>query len=231
MIRDAPYDSGCRFPNGHKLLFLALIAGVSLSSTRVEAMPEISRLEIKAPLRHDTRLAHAEGELTKNRLQYQVSFHYNFGLVQWNDWGALSLRGLAGTGGSYTSQWSTIYDFKKKETGQQLFNMRQIYFAWNLDRWRLDLGVIAPVKGKVSNTSLDKDGWIRGARFMVPFLESGSLEFVSGILDAIDDVRQPDSAQQQRSAQRTAQSTAVPRTYMCCAPIRYLMQSGSRSIF
>ena len=47
--------------------------------------------------------------------------------------------------------------------------------------------MIPPVKDKVSNTSLDKDGWIRGARLVVPLPMEGQLEFVTAAIDHLED--------------------------------------------
>ena len=40
-----------------------------------------------------------------------------------------------------------------------------------------------PIKGKVSETSLDKDGWIKGGRLVFEPSDTSQLEFVVGDLD------------------------------------------------
>ena len=66
-------------------------------------------------------------------------------------------------------------------------NMRQIFIEWSQQGWRWEMGVIPPVKGKVSNTSLDKDGWIRGTRLVIPVFDRGELECVTGAIDHLRD--------------------------------------------
>ena len=91
-----------------------------------------------------------------------------------------------GTGAAIT-QWNTLHDRIKDEMGEQHLNLRQVYTEFEFRRWRVQAGVIPPVKGKVSNTSLDKDGWIRGARVVAPLPAQGRLELVTGAIDHLKD--------------------------------------------
>ena len=147
----------------------------------------IDTLQITVPVRQDIQLEHGSGDLLKNRLQYHVAARYGLVILESGPTGTLGIHGLAGTGGSYTSQWNTAYDLIDQSPGTQQFHMRQIYLQNDLHGWRSQIGVIPPVKGKVSNTSLDRDGWIRGARIVAPIHDTGQFEVVFGAIDHLDD--------------------------------------------
>ena len=151
------------------------------------AQLELNGLSLKLPTRYDSRIDRDSGELSKDRFQYQLSLRSEVSLLNLGKDGQLSLRSLVGTGGSYTSQWNTLRDRIKDEMGDQHLNLRQVYTELEFRHWRVQAGVIPPVKGKVSNTSLDKDGWIRGTRVVAPLPAQGRLEVVTGAIDHLED--------------------------------------------
>ncbi len=167
-------------------LCLVLIASAA-SVSPAWAQLELQGVRLTLPVRYDTRVVRESGALSKDRLQYQLSLRTAVGLLRFGEDGRLGVRSLVGTGERYTGQWNTVYDRLNGELGEQHVNIRQLYTQLTLRDWRLQLGVIPPVKGKVSNTSIDRDGWIRGARAVAPLPFQGRLELVSGAIDRLDD--------------------------------------------
>ena len=166
-----------------KLIYIFVLLSYSLS----HAHPHIQSLQLFVPTRYDQQFVRNDYTVQKNRMQYQASVYYNTLLLSAQNFGHLNLRGIIGTGDSYTSQWNTAYSFIDQAPDEQYINMRQIFFEWGIKKWRWEIGVIPPVKGKVSNTSLDKDGWIRGSRVVMPVVQQSELELVSGAVDHLED--------------------------------------------
>jgi len=83
-------------------------------------------------MRQDIQLERNSGDLIKNRLQNQVAAHYGLVILESGPSGTLGIHGLAGSGGSYTSQWNTAHDFIEQSPGTQHFHMRQIYLQNDL---------------------------------------------------------------------------------------------------
>ena len=170
------------------LLLIHLVMSIFFHNLgRVQASPYVQSLDLFAPARYDLHAFRNQRELRKNRLQYQTSLYYKVKVFKGSNIGHFNLKGLIGTGESYTSQWNTGYDLIQDEIDDQFINMRQIFIEWSQQGWRWEMGVIPPVKGKVSNTSLDKDGWIRGTRLVIPLLGQGELELVTGAIDHLRD--------------------------------------------
>ncbi len=151
-----------------------------------EAKAQLKGLELEMPMRSDIIQDHERGGLQKGRFQYQTSLRFDVELMQERILGQFNVLGLLGSGGSYTSQWNTIWRFDKPQEQSHPITMRQLYVRHGINGWRSELGVVPPVKGIVSNTSLDKDGWIRGARLVAPIVQTGELEAVIGSLHGID---------------------------------------------
>ena len=144
-------------------------------------------IRITAPIRYDYRYDFDTQMVARDRLQYQLGILFLTPSINSTTLGSLNIGGQFGTGESYTSPWNTAVNYADPNARPQEFNLRQFYGRWTLDRWQIHLGIIPPVKGKVSETSLDKDGWIRGGRIIMPLPISGQLEFVAGALDHLDD--------------------------------------------
>jgi len=168
----------------HSIWLLGLVA---LYASAANAEIRLERAKLSAPVRHDYRYDFDTGEVVRDRLQYQVGLSFLISLAQGKDGGEFQFGGLIGTGNGYTSPWNTVANFNNDESGNHQINVRQIYAQWEYERWRTQLGVIPPVKGKVSETSLDKDGWIRGGRLIMPVRRQGQFELVVGTLDSLDD--------------------------------------------
>ena len=166
---------------------LSLCALIIILPLSARSKIELEHLKLSAPMRHDYRYDFDTRDVVRDRVQYQGSLSYGVRFYRGEEAGQLGLWGLLGTGNRYTSQWNTVANFNDGTPGEHHLNMRQIYLQWQLKRWRAQLGVIPPVKGKVSETSLDKDGWIRGARLILPMQAQGQLEWVAGVLDNLDD--------------------------------------------
>ncbi|MEE2755376.1 MAG: hypothetical protein VYA30_01890 [Myxococcota bacterium] len=166
-----------------------LVASVfaSLSCTLCFAQPRLESIKLSAPVRYDHRLETDSGDALRSRYQYQLAIRYDIGLLNLDGGRTLNFRGLLGTGEKYTSQWNRIYDRIEDDALEQPINMRQIYLQWTAPLFWLQAGVIPPVKGKVSATSLDRDGWIRGARFVLRTWAEGRIELVGGALDHLQD--------------------------------------------
>ena len=158
---------------------------VCCTHTTLYAKTPDSTIKIVTATRYDLQFLRDNIEYQKKRIQYQVSAYYDVVLLRNQSIGHFHLKGLMGTGESYTSQWNTLYNFIDHQVENQFLNMRQIFLAWIYHDWRWEIGVIPPVKGKVSNTSLDKDGWIRGTRIVAP-LPKGELELVTGAVDHLE---------------------------------------------
>ena len=166
---------------------LAAAVLVTLCATQVGAQPEVKSLAVSAPVRYDHRLETATGEAIRSRFQYQLAIRYDAAILQPSSSRSLHIKGLLGTGEKYTSQWNRFYDRLDDAEREQPINMRQIYVEWDDTLYWVQLGVIPPVKGKVSATSLDRDGWLRGGRLVMRTWADGRFEFVGGALDRLDD--------------------------------------------
>ena len=151
------------------------------------AQPTLDHLQLKTPIRYDHREVNASGEVLRSRLQYQFGLRYDVRLGQGILDEAWSLRGLVGTGAKYTSQWNRFVDYVSSESIEHPLHMRQIFLQVSGKNTTLQVGVIPPVKGKVSATSLDRDGWLRGGRIVYRPYGSTQLEVVGGALDRLDD--------------------------------------------
>lgn len=159
----------------------AILIGIFINNPCF-AKPKIQYFRLKTPIRIDQQNALATQQTIQSRLQMQVSADLDASLFGTKTNG-LQVSTLVGTGESFTSQWSTMYDF---ETGQQhplALSMRQLYLHYVNQYGRLSLGVIPPVKEVVSHTSMDSDGWIRGIRSVINVGRSGVIELVTGSVD------------------------------------------------
>lgn len=154
--------------------------------SEVSAEPHIQRVDVKLPARFDDQRYRDGRGVKRSRYQIQVSADLEIGLTG-DDQRGLQLATLIGSGDSFTSQWSTVYDVESDTQSSLQVSLRQLYLRY-LGQWgRLSGGVIPPVKDVVSNTSMDSDGWIRGARGVFYVGKRGELEVVTGAVDRIND--------------------------------------------
>tara|TARA_B100001093_G_C26812859_1_gene1008304 strand:+ start:1046 stop:2050 length:1005 start_codon:yes stop_codon:yes gene_type:complete len=173
--------------NGWLERIFIVVVFASLTATQPFAQPHVESISVSAPVRYDHRLETDSGDAIRSRIQYQLAIRYDVGLFEFGGRRALNLKGLLGTGEKYTSQWNRFYDRLDDAPLQQPLNMRQVFLQWSDDFFWLQAGVIPPVKGTVSATSLDRDGWIRGARIVLKTWADGRVEFVGGALDHLED--------------------------------------------
>lgn len=164
-----------------------LIIGALLKVSAALAQPTLDHLQLKTPFRYDHREVNASGEVLRSRLQYQFGLRYDVRLGEGLFRETWSLRGLVGTGEKYTSQWNRFVDYESSESIEHPLHMRQIFLQISGRATTLQVGVIPPVKGKVSATSLDRDGWLRGGRMVYRPFGSTQLEIVGGALDRLND--------------------------------------------
>jgi|GEM_PF-2429062 len=176
-----------KYGMGRWTRWLVVLVGIGASPPSSAAGFRLDQLELKAPIRYDLKGKRHYHEISANRLQFQGSLRYGLTFFESDALGTLRLRGLIGTGGSFTSQWNTLLEPGTGFHSPAPVHVRQIYVVHDRGDIRSELGVIPPVKSKGSNTSLDKDGWIRGGRVVLPVLETGQLEFVTGAIDHLDE--------------------------------------------
>jgi len=167
-------------------VLMVISVGIVFSATsKVSAEPHIQRVNVRLPTRFDYQRYRDDRGTKRSRYQMQVSADLEIGLTGDHQRG-LQLVTLIGSGDSFTSQWSTVYDVGSDTQSSLQISLRQLYLNY-LGKWgRLSGGVIPPVKDVVSNTSMDSDGWIRGARGIIYVGKRGELEVVTGAVDHIN---------------------------------------------
>lgn len=168
-----------------KLGYINYILIVFLINNEAFADLGLQHLSIKTPTRFDHQGFHQLDQVKSSRYQMQVSADVEYSLTGEANSG-LKVVSLIGSGESFTSQWSTIYDFETNEQSPLDLSMRQLYLHYLGQKGRLSIGVIPPVKNYVSNTSMDGDGWIRGARVVLYVGKDGELEGVTGAVDHLN---------------------------------------------
>ncbi len=146
---------------------------------------EPSSIKFKGGMRYDSIFQKDGLHQNTSRFQFQATIEYALGLVS-SPAGDFTLRGVAGTGGSYTSAWNTFATTDGKPVPDQLFNMRQIYLQDDLDGWHGQAGIIPPNSGDIWTLGYDTDGWVRGGRLVAP-LGEGDFQLVSGSIDHLSD--------------------------------------------
>ena len=146
---------------------------------------EPSSIQFKLGSRYDTKFLRENMHQTTSRFQFQATIGYALGLVS-SPAGDFTLRGVAGTGGSYTSAWNTFATTNGQSVSDQVFNMRQIYLQDVIEGWVAQAGIIPPNSGDIPTLGYDSDGWVRGARLVAP-LGEGDLQLVTGAIDHLSD--------------------------------------------
>ena len=152
---------------------------------RVYAEPQIQYFGLKTPMRFDHQRFNDSREVKASRYQMQLSADVEVSFTGNRERG-LQLATLIGSGDSFTSQWSTLYDHESAQQSPLELSMRQLYLHYLGDIGRFSAGVIPPVKEFVSNTSMDSDGWVRGVRGVIYVGKQGELEGVTGAVDHLN---------------------------------------------
>ena len=122
-------------------------------------------------LNTESRYDFATGDT--NRLQGALRVIFVLNTV-----GGVELVGLVSSGNKYNSRWSTLHTFNDDDRSLGL-NVRRLYLRRAFEHFRLELGSVPPVKGRVSSTGLNPAGWIDGGRVVADY-GSGQLEVAAG---------------------------------------------------
>ena len=172
------------------LLVCALMLCLPWPWAQLYGRPKLQSFILRAPMRYEAQRSLESQALLRSRTQLQVTADLKTRLIG-EPGECLQLATLIGSGGSFTSQWSTLYDHLSSEQRPLDFSMRQLYLHHENEVGRFSLGVIPPVKEVVSHTSMDNDGWIRGARAVFKLrgggpADDGVIELVTGAVDHLD---------------------------------------------
>ncbi|MGE9292595.1 MAG: hypothetical protein ACQKBW_03195, partial [Puniceicoccales bacterium] len=146
---------------------------------------EPSTISFKIGSRYNTEFYKDTMDQRTGWFQWRAQINYALGLAA-SPVGDFTLRGVAGTGGSYTSAWNKFASTTGQTVPDQVFNMRQIYLQDDYEGWRGQAGVIPPNGGDIPTLGYDSDGWVRGGRLIAP-LGDGDFQLVTGAIDNLDD--------------------------------------------
>jgi hypothetical protein len=95
---------------------------------------------------------------------------------------------LGSSGSRFQSRWSTATDFEppRERDFMEIF-VRQLYLQYDKDNWRVQMGVIPPVKNLASSTGLEASGWLDGIRLTNEVVDGFVVELVAGGLNNLDE--------------------------------------------
>jgi hypothetical protein len=147
---------------------------------------EPSSIQFKLGMRYNSQFDKDTMQPVTGWFQYRAQISYALGLAA-SPAGDFTLRGVAGTGRSYTSAWNSFAStLSSKTVPDGVFNMRQIYLQDDYEGWRGQAGIIPPNAGDIPTLGYDTDGWVRGGRLVAP-LGEGNFQLVSGAIDHLND--------------------------------------------
>lgn len=151
-----------------------------LSSLLMEAHAQkLSFYRVTAETRYDN----LDWGRERNRIQsaLRVWTHVDMGK-------GLSVRVLGSSGSRFQSRWSTATDFEPpREREYMSIFVRQLYMQYDHENWRIQAGVIPPVKNLASSTGLEASGWLDGVRLTNEFMDGFVVELVAGGLNNLDE--------------------------------------------
>lgn len=105
------------------------------------------------------------------------------------------VKTLLATGETYTSLWSTYYNFRSEGDNDQNFNVRQLYGEFQSSKEHLfQLGIIPPYR-EYLRTGMKSTGWVEGGSYS--YLQNRFRGNVSA--GSVDDVDQPSVLSRTRS--------------------------------
>jgi len=159
-----------------RFLLLPLLILVSSAGVRAQ---QISFFRVTAETRYDN----LDWGRERNRIQsaLRVWTHVDLGK-------GLSARVLGSSGSRFQSRWSTATDFEPPRERQYMeIFVRQMYLQYDHEKWRLQLGVIPPIKNAASSTGLEASGWLDGIRVTNEINDGFIAEFVVGGLNNLDE--------------------------------------------
>lgn len=125
-----------------------------------------------AQFSHEADLSLRLDERSEAGFRSQYRFRFEPSFAHSSRW---SVHSFIATGRSYDSAYNSI-----GENDDQV-HLRRLFARYSGERARVELGVLPPYKGRISSTGLSREGWIRGARFVVGD-EPAQLELVVGEL-------------------------------------------------
>lgn len=131
----------------------------------------------------ETRYDNLDWGRERNRIQsaLRVWTHVDLGK-------GLSTRVLGSSGSRFQSRWSTATDFEPpREREYMSVYVRQLYLQYDYERWRVQAGVIPPVKNLASSTGLEASGWLDGVRVTNEVMDGFVVELVAGGLNNLDE--------------------------------------------
>lgn len=159
----------------HLIVFFTLILFLDLD---VSAQ-KISFYRVTAETRYDN----LDWGRERNRIQsaLRVWTHVDLGK-------GLSARVLGSSGSRFQSRWSTATDFEPpRERDYMSIYVRQLYLQYDHADWRIQMGVIPPIKNAASSTGLEASGWLDGIRLTNELSDGFVVEVVAGGLNNLDE--------------------------------------------
>lgn len=131
----------------------------------------------------ETRYDNLDWGRERNRIQsaLRVWTHVDLGK-------GLSARVLGSSGSRFQSRWSTATDFEPpRERDFMSIYVRQLYLQYDHESWRIQMGVIPPIKNAASSTGLEASGWLDGIRLTNELSDGFVVEIVAGGLNNLDE--------------------------------------------
>lgn len=131
----------------------------------------------------ETRYDNLDWGKERNRIQsaLRIWTHIDLG-------NGFSTRIFGSSGSRFQSRWSTATDFEPpRERDFMELYVRQLYLQYDQNRWRMQLGVIPPIKNAASSTGLEASGWLDGVRITNEIADGYVLEMVAGGLSNLDE--------------------------------------------
>ncbi len=158
---------------------LFLLPALFFASSLGAAAQEISFFRVTAESRYDN----LDWGRERNRIQsaLRVWTHVDFGK-------GVSTRMFVSSGSRFQSRWSTATDFEppREREFMEIF-VRQLYLQYDYEQWRLQMGVIPPIKNAASSTGLEASGWLDGVRVTNEVVDGFVVEVVAGGLNDLDE--------------------------------------------
>ncbi|MFT6821463.1 MAG: hypothetical protein ACJATT_005293 [Myxococcota bacterium] len=153
-------------------LLLSAALAQNLQNTPIEALT----------LRFDTRYDNIDGGRSRHRLQNSALVAAQVDLAL-----GIDLAVMAVTGDRFQSRWSTWRDLNGDEPERMSLSLRQLYLERTFGDFRVQIGSLSPVKGRVSTSGLEDLGWIDGGRVVYGKPEAVQIEAVLGSLTDPDE--------------------------------------------
>lgn len=160
---------------------MALLPALSVNGAELEP----SSIKFRLGMRYNSQFDKQTLDQLSSWFQFRATIDYALGLAA-TPAGDFTLRGMAGTGPTYTVSWNSFASTMGQAVPDQVFNMRQIYLQDDYEGWRGQVGVIPPNGGDIPTLGYDVDGWVTGGRLVAP-LGDGDFEMVTGIIDHLKD--------------------------------------------